>query len=92
MTGNQLKLELRRAGIGQIAAADKLGVNPAELRRWIANDSPIPDNVAECVRELPDRPTPAKSKPAKLRPDVAETAFRVIARGDRRSAEDTATQ
>jgi hypothetical protein len=76
MTGKDLERERKRSGLGQIAFAIKISVNAADLRRWIANDDDVPDDVAERARVVPDGAV--KKKAAKLRPDVAETAFRVM--------------
>jgi hypothetical protein len=64
MTGNELERERRRAGLGQIELAGQLGVSTFELRRWIAEDLDIPNDVADRAKRLPDRPT--KKKPGRI--------------------------
>jgi hypothetical protein len=56
MTGDQLKLELQRAGLGHIeAAAQEFGVHPSRLLDWISGKEVIPDEMAERAWRLPDR-------------------------------------
>jgi DNA-binding transcriptional regulator YdaS (Cro superfamily) len=53
MTPAQLKRELRRIAYGQVRLAHKLGVNPSEVRHWLAGDDPVPVMVALDIRNLP---------------------------------------
>ncbi len=53
MSPTQLKRELRRIAYGQVRLAEKLGVNPSEVRHWLAGDDPVPAMVALDIRNLP---------------------------------------
>ncbi len=63
LTAAQLKRELRRIAYGQGRLAQKLGVNPSEVRHWLAGDAPVPAMVALDIRNLPshDAPPPPPS-------------------------------
>ena len=56
MTGDELKRELQRAGLGHIEAAAGFGVNPVQLRAWISGKLLVPDEISAKVKALPDRP------------------------------------
>ena len=64
MTPAQLKRELRRIAYGQTRLADKLGVNPSEVRHWLAGDDPVPHMVALDIRNLPSHGAPATKRRA----------------------------
>ncbi len=68
MTAAQLKRELRRIAYGQARLAQKLGVNPSEVRHWLAGDDPVPAMVALDIRNLPSHneppPVPASRRRA----------------------------
>jgi len=58
LTAAQLKRELRRIAYGQARLAQKLGVNPSEVRHWLAGDDPVPAMVALDIRNLPSHNEP----------------------------------
>jgi DNA-binding transcriptional regulator YdaS (Cro superfamily) len=64
MNAAQLKRELRRIAYGQSRLAEKLGVNPSEVRHWLAGDDPVPHMVALDIRNLP---THTAAAPAPVR-------------------------
>jgi len=68
LTAAQLKRELRRIAYGQARLAQKLGVNPSEVRHWLAGDDPVPAMVALDIRNLPSHneppPVPASRRRA----------------------------
>ena len=66
MTAAQLKRELRRIAYGQERLAEKLGVNPSEVRHWLAGDDPVPAMVALDIRNLPSHDAP-KAGPSRHR-------------------------
>lgn len=64
MTPTQLKRELLRIAYGQVRLAEKLGVNPSEVRHWLAGDDPVPTMVALDIRNLPSHRAPAPRRRA----------------------------
>ena len=50
MTPQQLRQALKRLGLKQTHAAERLGVDPRTVRRWVAGDRRIPAPVAILVR------------------------------------------
>src|SRR6266704_1006917 len=58
LTAAHLKRELRRIAYGQARLAQKLGVNPSEVRHWLAGDDPVPAMVALDIRNLPSHNGP----------------------------------
>ena len=64
MTPTQLKRELRRIAYGQTRLALKLGVNPSEVRHWLAGDDPIPHMAALDIRNLPSHVAPPSKRRA----------------------------
>jgi len=46
MSPQQFRHALRRLGLNQVRAAERLGVNARTVRRWVAGDSRIPESVS----------------------------------------------
>ena len=64
MSPTQLKRESRRIAYGQVRLAEKLGVNPSEVRHWLAGDDPVPAMVALDIRNLPSHNAPSPRRRA----------------------------
>lgn len=52
MTPNELRSELARLGISQVAAGRVLGVYERTIRRWAAGKAPIPRAVELLLERL----------------------------------------
>lgn len=52
MTARQFATALRRLGLSQSAAADRLGTNTTSVNRWVKGRRPVPAYIAAHVRTL----------------------------------------
>ena len=50
MTAKQLRATLKHLGLSQVAAANKLGVDPRTMRNWVAGKHRIPEPAALLLR------------------------------------------
>ena len=50
MTPAQFRSALAKLGLSQLAAGHFLGVEGRQVRRWLAEEHPIPESVAKLLR------------------------------------------
>jgi hypothetical protein len=52
MTANQFRAALAKVKLSQVKAAKLFGVNERTARRWALSERPVPEDVADDLRNL----------------------------------------